>query len=230
VKPIKGKQRHREYNHICVIGGPAYNMQVSAMHTDTVAMLNRELTKRHVLVDTWYRGSSMLPSLRHDLLEGCVTRGADYFLSIDSDTYLMPESWRDAAIRLYSWIVQMRETPAIAFCAAPVRMRSGTWNVVDAEGNHLEDFTQADENGVLTSNDCAWIGTGFTLYNCQAYKSWIEDKEPLYMFGYNKAKPEKPWIGEDAYHAMRVVERGLGFVVDTKLKTGHGAPEWKGNV
>lgn len=233
MKPIKAKRRFGDMtvggkSPILVIGGPAYNMQVTAMHCDTVAMLSRDLSRSGIYVDTWYRASSMLPSLRHELLEQCCSRGADFFLSIDSDTYLMPETWRESASRVLGWIAELATKTDIAFVAAPVRMRNGLWNVTDPDGNNYESFI-TDETGVLTSNECAWCGTGFVLYNCKAYKAWIEDKEPMYMFGYNKARLDQPWIGEDAFHAMRAVERGMGFLVDTKIITGHGAPEWKGN-
>ena len=119
-----------------VIGGPAYNMQVSARHCETVSMLAMAFTAFDYRVNVWHRHSSMLPENRQAMMRDCADGGVDMFLSIDSDTYLDMETFRDSAMRLDAWAgrIDDEQMSNVYAVVAPVRQGDGKWNVYNPNG------------------------------------------------------------------------------------------------
>ncbi len=207
-----------------VIGGPAYGMQVSAKHADTVAYLALAFRLSGWKVSVWHRHSSILTENRDALLRGSIERGADILLSIDADTYLDDDAIHTsilATVNAANMLIERDELAHIYAIVAPVQQRNGKWNVTDKEGNHLyERPTQT----LVIPTDGAWCAFAFALHRCASYYEWFETGDPFYMFGYAKDRygsDRSPWIGEDSYHSLTIGSKGGKIIVEPQIQTGH---------
>lgn len=205
------------------IGGPAYDMRVNARHCDTVAWLmfglmttpNQSGGPRY-RADVFHRHSSILVENRDSMLRECYRNHIDLFISIDSDVGIDSDGFGDSVATAIA-AVQMTIDEGIAYTSFPVRQGDGAWNVKHADGKSFETLPK---NRVLTAPDVGWCAQAFTIYNVPLYEDWINSESPLYQNGWHPG--EKRWIGEDCYHSLECVKRGLKFAVVTGVKTVHG--------
>jgi len=207
-----------------VIGGPAYNMQVSAKHADTVAYLAIAFRMAGWKVNVWHRASSLLVENRDELLRGCITQGIDVFVSIDSDTYLHDDNIRqsvDQTVMVADYMLADASIKSNVYCVtAPVIQRNGKWNVVDNDDKHLES---RPTTAMIIPGDARWCAFAYAIHRVAAYYKWFETKEPFYQTLYLKDKQGngQPWVGEDSYHSNVITSAGGAIVINPDIITEH---------
>ncbi len=207
-----------------VIGGPAYNMQCSTKHADTVAYLLGGFQSIGWKVALWHRHNSVLVENRDTMLRECVNRGADIFISIDSDTYLEEESAKNSigevlqtANDLAEWDELLDYNPHCA--VAPVRQRNGQWNVAGLDGKKIKKLP---DSAISIPDEAQWTAFAFAIFRCKAYRKWCESEFPLFNFKFDKTRPEEDrWVGEDSYHSLMITQNGGRIIVNPKIVTGH---------